>query len=339
MEPGDYVKREIRAKILEVLPDNKVWVEIDHSGVKYREVWDKSTEYSTVNKSGNGSHGLKRNKKDELDRFYTNPDVSKKLTEKVFEILDEKDYNIFLEPSAGSGSFLQWLPPEKRLGLDLAPASDEIIEQDFFKFKHEEGKKYLVIGNPPFGRACSLAYRFFNHAAEFADAIAFLIPRTFRRVSIQNKLNLNFHLIYDEQVPLKPCSFTPPMGAKCCFQIWVRKSEKRKKIILPKKHVDWEFLPFGPNDANNQPTPPDGASFAMKAYGSNCGEIKVEGLEELRPKSWHWIKCKNPKNLIDKFSKLDYNISKDSTRQDSLGRADLVFLYNREYRREEGETE
>jgi len=205
MKVGDYVKREIRAKILEVLSDNKVWVEIDHSGVKYREVWDKSTEYSTVNKSGKGSRGLKRNKKDELDRFYTNPDVSKRLTEKVFEILDEKDYNIFLEPSAGSGSFLQWLPPEKRLGLDLVPASDEIIEQDFFKFKHKEGKKYLVIGNPPFGRQCSLAYRFFNHAAEFADSIAFLIPRTFRRVSIQN---LQLYATNGRQVLL------PDMGKK-----------------------------------------------------------------------------------------------------------------------------
>ena len=328
---NDYVQRMIRARVIEELPDDKLWVEIEQGGLSRREVWDKSMGYKQVSKSGKGSHGLKRNKKDELDRFYTNPDVAKKLTSKVFEILDTSEYDIFLEPSAGGGSFLQWLPSEKRVGLDLSPANEEIIEQDFFQWKWDPAKKYLVIGNPPFGRSCSLAYRFFNHAAEFANAIAFLIPRTFRRVSIQNKLNLNFHLIYDEEIPLNPCSFTPPMTSKCCFQIWVRKSEKREKVILPKKHADWEFLPFGPADARQQPTPPLGASFAMKAYGSNCGEVVTKGLKDLRPKSWHWIKCKNPKKLIDKFNKLDYNISKDSTRQDSLGRADLVYLYTQMY--------
>ena len=51
------------------------------------------------------------------------------------------------------------------------------------------------LGNPPFGKNCSLAIKFFNKAAEFADLIAFIIPRTFKRISIQNKLNLNFSFI------------------------------------------------------------------------------------------------------------------------------------------------
>ena len=36
---------------------------------------------------------------------------------------------------------------------------------------------------------------------------------------------------------------------------------------------------------NGQPTPPDGVDFVMKAYGSNCGEIKDLDLHDLRPKS------------------------------------------------------
>jgi hypothetical protein len=85
---------------------------------------------------------------------------------------------------------------------------------------------------------------------------------------------------------------------------------------------------FGPKDNKNQPTPPEGADFVMKAYGSNCGEIITDGLEDLRPKSWHWIKANiNIDKLIENFNKLDYSISKDTVRQDSIGKQEVVQLY------------
>ena len=89
---------------------------------------------------------------------------------------------------------------------------------------------------------------------------------------------------------------------------------------------------FGPKDNKNQPTPPEGADFVMKAYGSNCGEIITDGLEDLRPKSWHWIKANiNIDKLIENFNKLDYSISKDTVRQDSIGKQEVVQLYKEKY--------
>tara|TARA_B100001094_G_scaffold286121_1_gene300665 strand:+ start:371 stop:1231 length:861 start_codon:yes stop_codon:yes gene_type:complete len=270
----------------------------------------------------------KREKKNKLDKFYTNPEVAYALTQKTFEFYDPSAYDTILEPSAGSGAFLLHFPDDKRIGLDLEPDHPEIKESDFFEWTADPEKSYLVIGNPPFGRVSSLAVKFFNHSAEFADVIAFLIPRTFRRVSVQNRLDLNFHLVYDEEIPVDPCCFEPKMSAKCCFQIWEKRDYKREKVALPKRSKDWEFLSLGPLDENNQPTPPLGASFAIKAYGSNCGNIVTEDLEQLRPKSWHWIKTSNPEKLIKRFNELDYSISKDTARQDSLGRAELVWIYN-----------
>jgi hypothetical protein len=29
----------------------------------------------------------------------------------------------------------------------------------------------------------------------------FIVPKTFRKISVQNKLNKNFHLIYDRTIP------------------------------------------------------------------------------------------------------------------------------------------
>ena len=122
------------------------------------------------------------------------------------------------------------------------------------------------------------------------------------------------------------------MGVKCCFQIWEKRGRKRKKIILPKETSHWKFLSLGPKDENNQPTPPSFASFALKAYGSNCGETVSEDLDTLRPKSWHWIQCEDPALLIKRFKTLDFSLSKDTARQDSLGRAELIWLYEQKFK-------
>jgi len=122
------------------------------------------------------------------------------------------------------------------------------------------------------------------------------------------------------------------MMAKCCFQIWEKKENKRPIVKLSTTHDDWEFLGFGPKDEKGQPTPPKGSDFAMRAYGGRCGEIVDTGLEKLRPKSWHWIKSKINKNiLIERFKALDYTTSLDTARQNSMGRGELVRLYSEMY--------
>lgn len=225
-----------------------------------------------------------------MDQFYTKPEVAEECYQELKDQIDLVSFDIILEPSAGTGSFFQLIPEHQRKGIDLEPKYPGIIQQDFLQFKFEPNKRYCVVGNPPFGKVSSLAVKFFNHAATFADVIAFIIPRTFKRVSVQNRLHLNFHLVYNKDLPIKPCCFSPTMSAKCCFQIWTRMSEQRQRIVLPTTHQDFEFLSLGPLDEKGQPTPPDGAHFVVKAYGSNCGSIKETDLDKLRPKSWHWIK-------------------------------------------------
>ena len=219
---------------------------------------------------------------------------------------------------------------EKRVGLDLDPKYEGILTQNFLDYIPTPAKTYLSVGNPPFGKISSTAIKFFNKCAEFSNVIAFIIPRTFRRVSVQNKLNLHFKIIHDETLSTKPCCFSPNMSAKCCFQIWVRDDINiRSKVLYSRFHPDFEFVKLGPKDVNGQPTPPI-AHFALKAYGSNCGSIQEVNLEKLRPKSWHWIKANIDVNTLKiNFSKIDYSMSKNTVRQDSLGQQDLIHLsYN-----------
>jgi len=268
-----------------------------------------------------------------LDKFYTIPSISEKCLESIGSRYKWNEWGLVIEPSAGNGSFLTRIPTDKKLGIDISPEHKDIIKQDFLTYTPPNDiDKILVVGNPPFGRVSSLAIKFFNHAAIWGDVIAFIIPRTFRRTSVHNKLNTNFHLVFDEEIPTVPCSFTPPMMVKCCFQIWEKKEIKRSIIKLLKIHDDWDFLGFGPKDTKGQPTPPTGADFAIRAYGGKCGEIVTIGLENLRPKSWHWIKSKiDKKILINRFNSLDYTISLDTARQNSIGRGDIVRLYSEMY--------
>jgi hypothetical protein len=267
---------------------------------------------------------------DNLDQFYTNPDIAEYCLNLLTNSCDFELFDKILEPSAGNGAFFDLLPVNKRVGIDIDPKQEDIVKMDFFDFVHIDNKTYIVVGNPPFGKNCSLAIKFFNKAAEFADLIAFIIPRTFKRISIQNKLNLNFSLILSEDLPMKPCCFNPKMSAKCCFQIWKKNNdEPRMKVLLNNINKDFTFLPLGDKDDKKQPTPPNNADFAIKAYGSNCGNIVTLNLDRLRPKSWHWIKSNiEIDTLIWRFNQLDFSISKDTVRQDSIGQKELIALYN-----------
>ena len=255
-----------------------------------------------------------------LDKFYTKPEVAKKCC----QLIDFSKYSSVLEPSAGDGAFLPFLP-DNTTAIDLEPDNDRIQKQDFFKYT---GTEELVIGNPPFGRVSSLAIKFFNHAATFADTIAFIIPRTFRRVSVQNKLDLNFHLVEDLEIPMG--SFIPEsMKAKCCFQIWTRRSTPRLPVVLDLTHEDFEVLSH--KTVGGKVFAPDNIDFAVRAYGGNCGQISMD-IDTLAPKSWHFIRSNNPEILIDRFETLDYYpLASWTARQDSIGKADLIYLYSQKF--------
>ena len=268
-----------------------------------------------------------------LDKFYTIPSVAQMCLDRLGERFPWDSWDLVVEPGAGNGSFLTRIPVVNRVGIDIAPEHDEVLLDDFLTWSPPQGlSNILVVGNPPFGRISSLAMKFFNHAAHWASGIAFIVPRTFRRISVQNKLNAHFHLEYDIDIPMEPCSFTPPIAAKCCFQIWRRRAELRETVAMPTVHPDWDFLGFGPLDTDEQPTPPDGADFALLAYGGQCGRIVSTGLGALRPKSWHWIRSNiDVEVLRARFQTLDYTVGGNTARQNSIGRGELVRLYMEAY--------
>ncbi len=178
--------------------------------------------------------GNRRIDYDGKDQYFTKPHIAEYLVNKTKEIISFNEYDQILEPSAGSGAFLDYLPEDKRIGIDIDPQREDIIEQDFFKYSTD--KSTLTIGNPPFGIRNKLSIQFFNHAATFSDTIAFIIPNPWKMYSIHKRLDSRFKLVYSEQV--QPFSFIKlgdspgkrhlednSTNVNCVFQIWTRRDD------------------------------------------------------------------------------------------------------------------
>ena len=108
----------------------------------------------------------------ELDQFYTDPQIAKIFVEKINEYSNLNQYDLVIEPSAGTGNILQYLP-EDSFACDLEPKADNIVEMNWFDYQSEYKALYnpiriAVVGNPPFGQGYMnpLAKGFFNHAAK-----------------------------------------------------------------------------------------------------------------------------------------------------------------------------
>ena len=80
-----------------------------------------------------------------MDKFYTLPSYSKKCIDKVGEIYgDYSQWRLVIEPSAGNGSFLQQIPSQKKVGMDIEPEGENIMKQSFFDYvpKHQSEHEF-----------------------------------------------------------------------------------------------------------------------------------------------------------------------------------------------------
>ena len=96
------------------------------------------------------SHNMKKNNSNGLDQFYTKPDIALKCYHKLQDFTNIHDYDTHLEPSAGSGSFYDLMDETKRVGLDIDPQKEGIVQMDFFQYQPIEGEPLLNHWEPSF---------------------------------------------------------------------------------------------------------------------------------------------------------------------------------------------
>jgi len=165
------------------------------------------------------------------DQFYTNENVAKKCIQSIIDLLPITSDCVWVEPSAGNGSFLHNIPSSfRKIGLDLEPRANDILKQDYLNWIPPPlDKDVVVFGNPPFGRQSSLAKAFISKSCKFANVIAFILPKSFTKPSMFNVFDLKFHLMYS--VELEKDSFVingSKYDVPCIFQIWKKNNTDRK---------------------------------------------------------------------------------------------------------------
>ncbi len=181
-----------------------------------------------------------------VDAFYTKPSVAEDLVDNLLDLGVADADTVFVEPSAGEGAFVVALldtgvvklDRSNLIAMDIQPSSLPLIDQrDFLSWTPETSPlDYVVFGNPPFGKNASTAVLFFNHAAKFAEAIAFIVPRSFLKPSIENKLDTRFEKISEKILPLEVFEFEgKPYKVPTVWQVWTRLPKDTRRV---KKSTD-----------------------------------------------------------------------------------------------------
>jgi hypothetical protein len=212
-----------------------------------------------------------------LDQFYTNNIVAKGCIDILLKFIDKPEDYLWVEPSAGNGSFLHNIPFQK-IGIDIEPKSPEIIKDDFLTWSPPY-RKIIIIGNPPFGRQSSTAKAFIKKSCKFAEVIAFILPKSFVKPSMNKSFDLKFHCIYSNE--LEDNSFIineTPYDVPCIFQIWFKKDEDR---ILEKS-----IEPIGFNYVKET----DKYDIVIRRVGALAGKCYINDGTKYSVQSHHFIK-------------------------------------------------
>jgi len=171
---------------------------------------------------------LKQFKRDEsqnsnklhLDKYYTPEDLAKYVVTKTKEVIGEENIIEFIEPSAGNGVFLKYLP-KGTLSYDIEPEHKSIIKQDYLELELEYLKGRCIIGNPPYGSRLNLAKSFCNKSFEIAEYVSFILPIS----QLNNTQSIyKFDLIYSEDLKERVYS---GMKVHCCLNIYKRPNSNK----------------------------------------------------------------------------------------------------------------
>lgn len=265
--------------------------------------------------------GLNRNT---IDKYYTKDnivDVCINFIKKYME-LDKND--LIIEPSAGNGSFIKGIKSltNNFIFFDIEPDNEEIIKQDYLLFDYDSIKndfnKIHIIGNPPFGRQSSLANRFIKKSCEFCDSISFILPKSYKKDSLKKIFPLNFHLIFEIDLPEK--SFLVDgleYNVPCIFQIWEKNINNR---IVNEKLQPLNFI-FVKKTEN-----PD---ISFRRVGVNAGLIDIK-IDEKNIQSHYFIKFTNGKSInenIIKLSIINYEFN-NTVGPRSISKQELIVKFN-----------
>ena len=256
------------------------------------------------------------------EQFYTPAALAQALTESVAGLIPDFSARCVVEPAGGNGAFVIAAQRygAKVIAFDIEPKHKAVQKQDFLTAQVPT-ESAITLSNPPFGRNNSLSIPFFNKAAEFSDYICFVVPRSWRKWSVINRLDRRFHLINDQDLKIDYVDdYGYPLSKKLalntCFQIWQKRDELRPLL----KVIDNRFI---------EKVAPQEADVALTVFGYGCGTVH-ENFERKPNSTRMFLKLGHPESLAALKSADFSRFSRNTAYTEALSLQEINFLLNQQ---------
>ena len=255
------------------------------------------------------------------EQYYTPKALALELVAQIEKVLGPLVGKTVLEPAGGTGAFIeavQSVGVNKVISFDIEPLHELVSVGDFLEQEIME-ENLIPISNPPFGRNNSLSIPFFNHAAKASDAICFIVPRSWRKWSVTNRLDLGFELALDLDIDIDYVDAEGyPLSNKnhlaTCFQIWKRAKNSRELVRV----TDMGII---------QKVSPDQADVSLTIFGYGCGKVKTK-FEPVANTTQMFLKLNHPQALAALESVEYSKFFKNTAYTEALSLPEINYLLN-----------
>ena len=255
------------------------------------------------------------------EQYYTPAPLAIKLVAEVAALVGDFQSRTVIEPAGGTGSFVEAAEAAgaaKVLSVDIEPKHARVNIGDFLEVELP-AHNAITISNPPFGRNNSLSIPFFNRAAEMSEYIAFIVPRSWRKWSVINRLDRHFHLVSDHDLTLDYLddsgeSLSSRKLLATCFQIWQKRPELRPLI----KVVDKGFV---------RKCSPQEADVALTVFGFGCGTVRTEF--DRKPNSTRMFLKLEHERALEALTSVDFSrFYRNTAYTEALAMPEINYLLN-----------
>jgi predicted RNA methylase len=257
------------------------------------------------------------------EQYYTPKPLALELVAQIEKVLGSLAGKTVLEPAGGTGAFIEAVQAKgvaRVISFDIEPLHELVSVGDFLEQEIKESN-LITISNPPFGRNNSLSIPFFNHAAKVSDAICFIVPRSWRKWSVTNRLDLGFEsaLDLDLEIDYVDAAGTPLSNKNhlaTCFQIWKKADAPRSLVRV----TDMGII---------EKVSPEQADVSLTIFGYGCGKLKTQ-FEPVANTTQMFLKLNHPQALAA-LESVDYSkFFKNTAYTEALSLQEINYLLNEE---------
>tara|TARA_B100001758_G_C18308170_1_gene556257 strand:- start:178 stop:1038 length:861 start_codon:yes stop_codon:yes gene_type:complete len=276
-----------------------------------------------------------------LDKFYTKNNIVELCTKNINTILNI-DYkkDLVIEPSVGNGSFINSINKlcKNKIFIEIDKSHEqslynkykfkknELIFLDYLDFDYYNIKNIYnnihVIGNPPFGTKSSQAIKFIKHSCKFCDSFSFILPKSFKKDSLIEKIPENFHNLLTIDLSLNSFFYNNiNYNVPCIFVIYIKKNYIRENII---KNIPNDFIfvkKYKPHD------------ISIRRVGCKTGYTDLSVNSENKSEQSHYfikfLKANINNDIIIKLNNItNLECIQNTVGQKSISKNELIKFIN-----------